>query len=225
MAVSIIVPLAPNETKWWLLLKDLQTYCHDAEIIFVSSKSGKPFSNISPHPKVTWHVEGHGRAEQMNAGARIATGDVLWFLHADSRLDPTTYPSLLPARRKMPHALTYFELRFLNGSGKLMRLNEWGANLRSRVFGIPFGDQGFCITKYIFHTLGGFPEGLDYGEDHVFVWRAKQQGVPLQAVAAPLYTSARKYKTHGWFTTTLKHQYLWLKQAWPEWRILRKGLH
>ncbi len=96
-----------------------------------------------------------------------------------------------------------------------------GALFRSRALGVPFGDQGFCIKKTIFNKLGGFPEGLPYGEDHVFVWRARQQGIDLQPLGVKLYTSARKYKKHGWLKTTILTQYLWIKQALPEWQKLK----
>jgi len=104
----------------------------------------------------------------------------------------------------------------------LCALMRGGARLRSRILKVPFGDQGFCIKKALFHKLEGFPEDLPYGEDHVFVWKIRQHGTELQPTGAILYTSARKYKKHGWLKTTLLHQYLWIKQAWPEWKKLKK---
>jgi GT2 family glycosyltransferase len=103
-----------------------------------------------------------------------------------------------------------------------MCINRWGVHFRSRILKVPFGDQGFCIRKDMFQILGGFPDNVPYGEDHIFVWKARQQGVKLQPVCSTLYTSARKYKKHGWLKTTLLHQYLWVKQAWPQWQILRR---
>jgi GT2 family glycosyltransferase len=93
-----------------------------------------------------------------------------------------------------------------------MKINSWGANMRARFFGIPFGDQGFCIEKQLFETLGGYSETAPYGEDHLFVWRAHKAGVKLNRVPARLTTSARKYQQNGWLKTTLLHQYLWIKQ-------------
>jgi hypothetical protein len=63
---------------------------------------------------------------------------------------------------------------------------------------------------------------VSYGEDHVFVWKARQHGITEKPICDTLYTSARKYKKDGWLKTTFMHQYLWIKQAWPEWVILRK---
>ena len=88
---------------------------------------------------------------------------------------------------------------------------------------MPFGDQGLCIRKDLFQSIKGFREDLPYGEDHVLVWTARQWHIELQPVGAMLYTSARKYKKYGWVKTTLIHQYLWMKQALPEWKKLRIG--
>ncbi len=187
--ISIIIPLAPGETGHHELLPTLPA---DAEI--------------------TLSQEAGGRAASLNAGARKATREYLWFLHADSRLAENTISALITAVKKHPDSLLFFDLAFSDDAAPLMRLNEWGAYFRSRVLKLPFGDQGFCIGKDLFAQLGGFPEGLEYGEDHVFVWRARQANIKIRPVNATLCTSARKYRIHGWLRTTLLHQYLWIKQ-------------
>lgn len=198
---------------------------------------------------------GRGRAAQMNAAASIAEGEHLWFVHADSRLTPASIPCLLARMTEKPAALLYYDLKFLSDATpltrldgrkclpntislprldglkfypntiSLMRLTELGTWLRSRLLGIPFGDQALCLRADIFRNLGGYPQGLPYGEDHILVWRARQAGVPLHPVRSPLYSSPRKYRAKGWLNTTLRHLYLTFVQAWPEfWRLLlRRG--
>lgn len=224
--ISVIIPLAPNETAWQSLLSDLATLPDGTEIVFVASE-GSAISHetiLLPKKDVSFLISTSGRAAQMNAGAKAAKGKFLWFLHADSKFCHDTLSMLLRATQKHPASLLYFDLAFVGDATPLMFLNAWGVRFRSRIFKVPFGDQGFCLERDVFQELGGFPENLPYGEDHVFVWKARQHGVEVQPVCATLYTSARKYKKHGWLKTTLKHQYLWIKQAWPQWIILRKKL-
>ena len=102
----------------------------------------------------------------------------------------------------------------------MMYLNSLGVRFRSHVLKTPFGDQGLCIKKSNFIQLGGYPDNLAYGEDHVFVWKSRQNNIEIKPANATIFTSGRKYKANGWLKTTLTHQYLWVKQAWPEWRKL-----
>lgn len=194
MKISVIIPLAANENQHQALIASLP-----AEWEIIPSQEGS-------------------RAKSLNMGAAKATGDYLWFLHADSQLDATCVPALHRTITQHPDALFYFDLAFSRDGLRLMWLNALGVRFRSRVLGAPFGDQGLCIGKALFEKLGGFPEGLAYGEDHVFVWRARQAGIKLKSTNATITTSARKYQAHGWAATTFMHQYLWIKQAWPEWR-------
>ena len=156
-----------------------------------------------------------GRAAQMNAGAKQAKGEFLWFLHSDSKFADDTFSELQKAIAKYPDKLHYFKLSFYDGDWR-MRITEIFANLRAKFLGIPFGDQGFCISKKNFETLDGYSETAPYGEDHLLVWKAKQSGIKLNKVGAILYTSARKYKRLGWLKVSIIHQYLWIKQAIPE---------
>ena len=224
ITLSIIIPLAANETAWQSLLTELKQLPDHTEALFVIPAQDQVTSiALPPSNKNTQVLQAKaGRAEQMNAGAEIAQGQYLWFLHADSKFADDTLPTILSALQTQPDHLLYFDLAFLSDGSPLMCLNRWGAYFRSHVLKTPFGDQGFCLKKTLFEAVGGFPEDLAYGEDHVFVWRLRQHGIHLKPLGAKLYTSARKYKQHGWLKTTLMHQYLWLKQAFPEWLKLRR---
>ncbi len=195
--ISIIIPVADGETELDALLKDLEG-C-GAQII-VSSEGG--------------------RAASLNMGAQQAERQYLWFLHADSRVRDGNIHRLISAISEMPDRLLYFDLEFIGGG--LPALNAWGANMRSRVFGAPFGDQGFCIAKDVFEKSGGYPEDVPYGEDLMFVWQMRQAGVKLGRVPSRLQTSARKYQVHGWLRLTLLYQWLWIKMSVPQvWKLWR----
>jgi hypothetical protein len=122
--------------------------------------------------------------------------------------------ALLDSMRTHPDALHYFGLRFADGP-RLLRLTEVGVAMRCVLFGIPFGDQAFCLPRRIFDRLGGFDEQVPYGEDHLFVWKARHAGVRLKRVHAIVGTSGRKYADHGWLRITLRHVVLTLRQALP----------
>lgn len=192
--ISIIIPVGPGENALAALLKDLRPIEKEAELII---------------------VRGASRPKQLGEGALRATRDFLWFLHADSRLTPKTLKALLKSLGKDPNALHYFNLRFLPDGPPLMFINEIGCWIRSRILSVPFGDQGFAVAKENFERIGGFPENVPYGEDHLFVWRARKKGIRLRCTGAVLYTSARRYAETGWAKLTWDYARRWTRQAWP----------
>ena len=153
----------------------------------------------------------------MNAGAGIAKNACLWFLHADSRLDNLCLNALDNFDFKKPR-LAYFGLRFLNDGPSRMGINSFGVWFRSRFLRIPFGDQGFVISKSCFEMLGGYREDLSSGEDHALVWKARKNGVRLLHLNANILTSARKYMKYGWGKTTRMH----LRTTWQQARQFSK---
>jgi len=224
--LSVIVPLGPDEVEWHRLVPQLgATLPHGSEVVIVTAGTPvpKPPADWPEHLGLRRSDGGAGRARQLNHGARLAEGEWLWFLHADSRLGPQTVPALLDFLARGEAALGWFDLAFRPGGPALMRLNAYGANLRSAWLGMPFGDQGFVILLRSFAALGGFREDAPYGEDHLLAWAAKRAGLPLRRIGARLFTSARKCERGGWAATTGRHLWLTAAQAWPEWRGLAGG--
>lgn len=216
--LSVIIPIAPGDRAWKRLLPELQSFASGAEILGVGAQ---------PAPaswSARWIESQQGRAIQLNAGARSSHREFLWFLHADSRITRKTITALEKSIQADRSALHYFDLVFLRDASVLVRLNEVGAWLRSHLLGLPFGDQGFCMSRSLFEKLGGFDETVQYGEDHLLVWKAKANGIRLKCTQSSLGTSARKYRERGWAKTTLKHFWLTARQGIPEaMRILRSG--
>lgn len=184
--VSIVIPIAPGEKAQQRLLEDLKSL--DNEIIVSSEGS---------------------RAKSLNAGAMSSTRPFLWFLHADSRVSTENLIDLAQALERRSNALHYFDLAY-EESG-LPVLNAWGANIRSQLLGLPYGDQGFCISRTLFNKIGGFPENVPYGEDMLFVRLAKRSGIRLNRIPSKLITSARKYHQHGWLKLTALRQWQMVK--------------
>ena len=165
-----------------------------------------------------------GRAAAMNIGSKYTDKSFLWFLHADSRFTPDTVLLLEQSLNNDPEKMWFFRLTFMDGRGsRLVQINQHVARIRSESWGIPFGDQGFCLKRELFFKAGRFPENIKMGEDHIFLWKVKHAGIPVKCTGAELLTSARKYHIHGWLNITLKYQYIWIKQAIPQYiSLLRK---
>ncbi len=218
--LSIIIPVGPKEEAWRTLLADLCVLSADTEIIFAAAAE-RPgdFQSVlratGSTPNVKWLKSTTGRAKQLNAGAKAAQYSNLWFVHADSRISPRAIASLKMSLEKNESAIHFFNLVFLDDGPALTRINTAGAWIRSHVLGLPFGDQGFCVSRAIFQRLGGFDELAPYGEDHLFIWKARQKGVPLVCTGGWLGTSARKYSRDGWSATTVRNAVLTAKQAIP----------
>jgi hypothetical protein len=164
-------------------------------------------------------ARGGTRASSMNAGAARATAGHLWFIHADTLLGPDAVSRLREAAKTQRDQISYCDVHF--DGGGMMRLTDLGVLFRSRILGLPFGDQALAMPAALFSRLGGYREDAPYGEDHLLVWRAHQVGVPVRPIGAVVGTSALKYRTKGWLRMTLRHLRLTIRQAWPEWRAMR----
>jgi hypothetical protein len=206
VGVSVVVPLGPEETAGAELARRFTQLDWPVEVLWVLAEParGPPFP-IGAGQRVL--TAAPGRARQQNAGARAATGAVLWFVHADTRLPHDALDAIVALYRRQPATLGYFDLEFHDGPPWLA-LNAWGSWWRSRLFGLPFGDQGLFLARERFFALGGFDESLTLGEDLDFVVRARAAGLALRAAESRIGTSARKYRRDGWWRTTARH--LWL---------------
>ncbi|BAU64746.1 glycosyl transferase family 2 [Stanieria sp. NIES-3757] len=144
-----------------------------------------------------------GRAYQMNAGAAIAKGDILLFLHADTQL-PADYQSLIhKTLSSSPVIAGAFELA-INSQAQSFRLVETMVNLRSRLFSLPYGDQAIFLKKSTFEKIGGY-RNLAIMEDFELIQRLKCHGKIAIAPAAVL-TSPRRWQKLGVGQTTAINQ-------------------
>jgi rSAM/selenodomain-associated transferase 2 len=204
--LSVVIPIGPDELAWPQLLSELCLLDRQLEIILVACQ---PLSDDIELPvNVACIQSPRGRAKQLNAGARLATRDFIWFLHADSRLTSGVLPAVQQFIAKAGRDLGYFQLKFANDGPKSVSLNAWAANVRSRLLGLPFGDQGFIMHHVVFDQVQGFDENISLGEDLDFVVRLQASHVHLQELPAALVTSARRYQQYGWLMTSIRHVFL-----------------
>lgn len=151
-----------------------------------------------------------GRASQMNTGAAIAHGDVLLFLHADTRLPNDVTERVCTAMGSPAVVWGRFDVR-LSSRQWWARVIEFAMNLRSRVSGIATGDQAMFVRRRTFLRLGGFPD-LPLMEDIAISRRLKRLARPL-CLRARVTTSSRRWESQGWLRTVLLMWWLRLAYA------------
>jgi len=216
--LSIVIPAGPGDRDWTALLDDLPASDDLERLLVLAEGDALPVA-----PAGTRVLDAPaGRARQINAGLREARGATVWILHADTRIDGNTFAAARDAalgfaRGEAP-ALCWFNLAFHDGP-RAMAINAFGANLRSRWFGMPFGDQGFLAPRTLFESLGGFDPSVGRGEDHAFVHTVRRAGLPLRRLRGRVATSARRYIEHGWWRTTREH----LRLTWQQRRAFSRG--
>jgi rSAM/selenodomain-associated transferase 2 len=145
----------------------------------------------------------------MNLGAKAATGDVLWFLHLDSRLPGEAASEVLREAVDGP-GWGRFDVR-LNGSRTMFRVIERLMNLRSRLTGMVTGDQAMFVRRDLFEQVGGFPP-IALMED-LAVSKRLGRVAPPACLRSVVVTSSRRWERDGiwrtialmWFLRTAYH--------------------
>ena len=143
-----------------------------------------------------------GRASQMNAGAAVARGEWLLFLHADTRLAPGWTDEIAAADRD-PHVNAGCFRFALDSHSLFARLIELGVRARVALLGLPYGDQGLFVRRAAFDALQGYAD-LPIMEDVDLVRRLRRRGRLFRS-ALPAVTSARRWERDGWVTRTGRH--------------------
>jgi rSAM/selenodomain-associated transferase 2 len=141
-----------------------------------------------------------GRASQMNAGAKRASGDVLLFLHADCRLPRGAAPIVQDGLARSGRTWGRFDVT-IAGPHPMLRIITAMMNLRSRLTGIATGDQAIFVRRATFEAAGGFP-AIPLMEDIALSKCLKRIGRPL-CLRARVVASGRRWETHGITRTIL----------------------
>ena len=195
MRISIIVPALNEAAQIAATLEPLQalrTRGHEVIVVDGGSDDGTMGCAQPWCDRVL--TAARGRACQMNAGARAATGDVLWFLHADTQVSTAATDALLATLARPDCIWGRFDVR-LSGAHPLLRIVERMMSIRSRITGIATGDQGIFVRRNVFERIGAFPD-IPLMEDIALSRRLKTYAAPA-CIRQHLVTSSRRWERHG----------------------------
>ncbi len=206
--LSIVIPVLNEVENINGLLYSLQLFRQRGhELIVVDGGSADETVEVaSPLADKTIQTVA-GRSSQMNAGANAATGDILWFLHADCRVPDNSDELIINALTEGAYSWGRFDVQ-LSGNKMSLRIVEKMMNLRSRFTGIATGDQGIFINRPLFEKVGGFPDQL-LMEDVEISKKLKAYESPV-ALRDKLITSSRRWEQNGIAKTILL---MWMLRA------------
>lgn len=151
---------------------------------------------------------GRGRAVQMNAGAAVARGAILVFVHADSRLPPGWHDAVAAVARSGAQRWGRFDVE-IDAPGILMRVVGAAMNLRSRLTGICTGDQCIFVDRAAFDSVGGFPP-IALMEDIEISSRLRRRFGRPAVLRQRVGVSARRWQRDGVLRTILR---MWAYRA------------
>jgi hypothetical protein len=200
--ISIIIPVLNEEENIAACLASCGN-SPDTEKIVVDGGSRDRTTVIAQSMGVRVIDSPRGRGRQMNLGAREASGDVLLFLHADTRLPEGFAPCIRGILSRPGISAGAFLFR-LDARSPGLSLIQKIANWRSRVLQFPYGDQGIFLKKRLFEELDGYPE-MPIMEDYELIRRLKKRGRIYTAPLSAL-TSARRWEELGVWRTTILNQ-------------------
>lgn len=198
--ISIIIPILNEEKTIVSLLQHLFNHSsvkNISEIIIIDGGSTDQSHHLvsdylSVNNKVVLLSSERGRAKQMNTGAKQATGNILYFLHADS-FPPNNFDQLIINEVKNDHLAGCFKMKF-NHHHWWLKLASWLTHFYWRA--CRGGDQSQFITKILFQEIGGYDEDFMIYEDNILINELykRNQFIVIQKW---IVTSARLYDRKG----------------------------
>ncbi len=199
MLISVIIPTLNEEAYLPVALRQLVDR-PDVELIVVDGGSTDRTVEIAQRFTPYVFVNPSHRAEQMNAGARHATGDILLFLHADTFLLAGALEEI--QRRIIGDGAVggAFDLN-IDSPRRFCKFMAKISSQRARALKLPYADQGVFVWRQVFEALGGFPK-IPIMEDIALGRRLRRAG-RMTFIRSGLVTSARRWDANGILKTTL----------------------
>ena len=203
--ISIIIPAfneaGINETISGIRKQSFENY----EIIVVDGKENGSTINIINDPKTLKIISERGRARQMNAGAKAASGDILIFLHSDTYL-PDNALVLIHKTILSGFKAGAFDLK-IQTSKIILKIISKTISLRARIMRIPYGDQALFFKKDFFDQLGGYKE-IPLMEDIEIMQRLKKRNEKIFIIPKTVSTSDRRWLNEGLFYVIIRNPIL-----------------
>jgi rSAM/selenodomain-associated transferase 2 len=211
MRHTLIIPVLNEASQIQLHLAALRALPEfEADVMVVDGGSSDDTVKLAQPLADHVIVSETGRARQMNAGAKLARGEYLVFLHADTRL-PNDVARQLQQASDQGALWGRFDVR-ISGKPWMLAVVSRLMNLRSRITGIATGDQVIFIKRNLFESIGGYTE-QPLMEDIDICQRLRSLARPY-CLKGPVITSGRRWEKHGvWRTIIL----MW-RLRWRYWR-------
>jgi rSAM/selenodomain-associated transferase 2 len=205
MTISVIIPVLHEQAVINETIAHLHVIRSDelVEIVVVDGDADADTLKVIKDGGVRRLAGGSGRAGQMNVGAAGAQGDILLFLHADTRLPAGAFGSISGCMEGGCFVGGAFDLG-IGSEGLAFRIIEKVATFRSRLTRIPYGDQAIFIRRDLFDRIGGYKE-IPLMEDVELMRRIKRGGHAIFIIPDKLRTSGRRWKKEGVVRCTLRN--------------------
>jgi rSAM/selenodomain-associated transferase 2 len=209
ISCSIIIPVLEEKAVINDVIDHLRNLegNEEMEIIVVDGDPETGTVRAISHGDVKQVKSARGRGRQMNEGARVARGDILIFLHADTELPSDALSLIVTAMREKRYVAGAFDLG-IKSERFIFRIIESTASLRSRITSIPFGDQAIFVQKGYFDRIGGYKD-IPIMEDVEIMGRIKKRGDRITIIKQKVNTSPRRWEKESIIGCTLRN---WLLQ-------------
>jgi rSAM/selenodomain-associated transferase 2 len=212
MKISVVIPVLNEEQSIARTLSEIR--CADnEEVIVVDGGSSDGTLEIAGKFTDKVFIAQKGRGCQMNFGARQASGDILFFLHADCVMPERGFEIMREVLADQSISAGAFDLG-IDHPAACFRIIEFGANVRSHLTSIPYGDQGLFVKRKIYERIGGFSE-MPLMEDIDIAKRLKRQG-KIKFSGTPILASPRRWLKEGPLFTTFRDWILALSYTFWE---------
>lgn len=202
--ISIVIPIYNEEKNIKKIQNNLSILKGEFEVIFCDGGSEDNTLKLI-EDKYTVIKSPKGRANQMNYGSNVAKGDVLFFLHCDSKIEEDIIIKIEDEINK-GCKVGCLKLKFDNEM-IWMKVCAYMSNLRVKLRKIAFGDQGIFVKKEIFEEIGGMPN-LPIMEDLEFSLIMRRNKYYFNQIDSYIETSARRFLDKGIFRTMFEMQKL-----------------
>lgn len=223
LAFSIILPVLNEAERINDAVARLRDHNdeEEMEIIIVDGDAAGSTIKAVMDEKVLKLTALRGRARQMNIGATRAKGDILLFLHADTRLPSNALALIRSALHRNRAVAGAFDLGF-DTKRRIFTVTELYVALRTRLTRVPFGDQAIFIRRSFFEQIGGYRD-IPLMEDVELMKRIRKRGDTIVIIPQKVRTSPRRYERGGVLYCTFRNLAMQILYAWgvPPERLIR----
>lgn len=205
MDLSIILPVLNEQSRICLAIERLYSQAFRGTMQIIVSDGDPTGSTIAciDDPSIITTISSPGRGSQMNAGAALATGKILLFLHCDTVLPENGLKLVFQLMDNQQVDVGAFDLS-IDKKGFLFRIIEKVSSLRSRMTRLPYGDQALFIRRSYFFDIGQYKQ-IPIMEDVDLMRRIKKDRTRPVFLNSSVITSARRWEKEGALFCTLRN--------------------